>query len=178
VKHLVFSGGEQVLDVPFLNIKYRIEKYFRDTVCASKAVRRCTFLHTAYFYENLVSKKGTKRISTDGRAGTVRFATPLRADEKIPMIFSSDIGTKLKTMMLVCSHSFVPGKIAADALLHPGRLSKARSLSVPVAGDLISPNEYVRIFSQVANTTAVYEQQSIVDFAAQPIPGKGVRQTC
>lgn len=97
------SGGEKT-GIPFLDVKHEIEMYIR-----SLKLPYNVFLHTCYFYENLVSKGGNKRVQADSEHGLI-FSTPLPKDLPIPMISAFDIG-----------------RIAAEVLMNPDKFtSKTR----------------------------------------------------
>jgi hypothetical protein len=59
VRYLIFSGGEQT-GLPFMDIKYEIEQYMR-----TLNIEYEVYLHTVYFYENFISKKGSKRVESN-----------------------------------------------------------------------------------------------------------------
>jgi hypothetical protein len=54
-----YSGGERT-GLPFLDVIYKIEQYAR-----SLQLPFAVFLHTVFFYENLITKKGSKRVTAD-----------------------------------------------------------------------------------------------------------------
>lgn len=81
---LMNSGGEHI-DVPFLDTKHEIELYMR-----SLNLNHAVYLHTAFFYENLIVKKGMKRVNST--ANEILFTGGLPRQLKIPMIAVEDIG--------------------------------------------------------------------------------------
>jgi hypothetical protein len=65
---VVFSGGERI-GVDAMDNKIKIEEYLRGLPWAeSKA--KLVVLHTAFFYENVATKRGTRRVKV--RCGEVR----------------------------------------------------------------------------------------------------------
>lgn len=144
VQYLVFSGGEKT-NIPLFDVKFDIEQHIR-----SLDIPRTVFLHTCFFYENLVTKKGTKRVEV-GQEGLI-FCTPLPPNLKIPMISSRDIG-----------------RIAAVAILYPDRFQNGES--VPIAGDVVSCDEFVSSFKKHSGLNASYVVDSLEEFEKKPFPG-------
>lgn len=57
---VVFSGGERI-GVDAMDNKIKIEEYLRGL-----PLRKAVYLHTAFFYENLATKRGTRRVKVCG----------------------------------------------------------------------------------------------------------------
>ncbi len=80
-----FSGGEKI-GIGFLDTKHEIEAYMK-----SLELKHAVYLHTAFFYENLVMKKGMKRVDSSDEH-SIHFSGGLPHDLRIPMIAVEDIG--------------------------------------------------------------------------------------
>lgn len=57
---VVFSGGERI-GVDAMDNKIKIEEYMR-----SLPLLKAVYLHTAFFYENVATKRGTRRVKVRG----------------------------------------------------------------------------------------------------------------
>lgn len=152
VKRVVFSGGERI-GVYAMDNKFQIEEYLR-TLNFSHIV----YLHTAFFYENIVTKRGTKRVRIErnpssGRISRYFFSIPLLEDMAIPFISPKDIG-----------------RVAATVLLAPH--SDIRSeIVLPIAGDVLSPKQFVEKVANLTGVESSYTQLPLDFFQRLPIPG-------
>lgn len=146
VRLVVFSGGESI-GVDAMDNKWKIEQYLR-----TLPLEHLVVIHTAFFFENVATKRGTKRVKVDRARRTYCFSIPLLRDMRIPFIAPHDIG-----------------RFAAAVILRPNKFphgSVAR-----IAGDVISPQEYVDTFARLTGKQATYEQFSLDFFRRLPIPG-------
>ena len=131
LRNVVFSGGEKTR-VESLNAKADIETYARSLLEKqssqdddnNKRSLCCTFLHTSFFYENLITKNQQPRyrVTDDGR---FVFSLPLAADQEIAMIGARDIGR-------------IAGRLLTTHQPTAGSIS-----SWTIVGDLVSPNRFL-----------------------------------
>lgn len=152
VKRVVFSGGERI-GVYAMDNKFQIEEYLR-TLNFSHIV----YLHTAFFYENIVTKRGTKRVRIErnpssGRISRYFFSIPLLEDMAIPFISPKDIGRVAATVLLA-PHSDIPSEIV-----------------LPIAGDVLSPKQFVEKVANLTGVESSYTQLPLDFFQRLPIPG-------
>eukprot|EP00898_Chlorokybus_atmophyticus_P004815 jgi/Chlat1/5334/Chrsp35S05266 len=146
VQRVVFSGGERI-NVPSMDNKADIEGMWQ-----TMPFPWIVYLHSSFFYENVATKRGTKRVLVNKERTEYRFSIPLLKDVPIPFMSSRDIGT-----------------MAAFILNNPDKFLSGQELRA--AGDIISPQQYVETFSKVTGKKAKYEQLSLEFFARLPIPG-------
>ena len=154
VSSVVFSGGQRT-GIDVLDTKSKIEDEMRTVFASQRSLshlRRVLFLHSSFFYENLLTKVGTKRVfSLDD--GSVLFKAPLPKDISIPMVSSYDIG-----------------RAAAYAFLHPEELEpysridsttvQNGALTVPpirLVGQVADGDTFVKHFSALTGKVARYE---------------------
>ena len=133
LRNVVFSGGERTR-VESLNAKANIEAYARSLL--EKQARHpddkprlcCTFLHTSFFYENLITKNQQQRyrVAEDGQ---FIFSLPLDPNQEIAMISASDIG-----------------RIAGRILTTTPTAATTGSLSI--VGDLVSPSKFLSVLQR------------------------------
>ncbi len=159
VQRVVFSGGERI-GVDAMDNKIKIEEYLR-----TLPLPHIIYLHTAFFYENIATKRGTKRVRierdpADGRITKYAFSIPLLEDMAIPFISPTDIG-----------------RVGATLLLAPPTQIPSGSV-VPVAGDVLSPREFVAAVARVTRAQATYTQLSLDFFRRLPIPGAELMYVC
>eukprot|EP00054_Salpingoeca_dolichothecata_P020259 m.127462 g.127462 ORF g.127462 m.127462 type:complete len:368 (+) comp23545_c0_seq3:148-1251(+) len=125
VKHFIFSSGERTgLDI--LDSKANIEDFIRRETPFPYQL----FLHSGFFFENLVFKSGQQRFSCEVHDGElqVTFANPFPADFSVVMHSASDVG-----------------RLAALALLRPRRFTHGSAIRV--VGGRYTGEEFARSFS-------------------------------
>jgi len=152
VQRVVFSGGERI-GVDTMDNKIKIEEYLR-----TLPLPHVVYLHTAFFFENVATKRGTKRVrvTRDPRQGHITqytFSIPLLQDMRIPFISPTDIGRVAATVLLAPITEFPSGSI------------------LPIAGDVLSPREFVSAVARLTGAKATYTQLSLDFFRRLPIPG-------
>ncbi|GAB5033289.1 Hypothetical protein NocV09_01300300 [Nannochloropsis oceanica] len=152
VQRVVFSGGERI-GVDTMDNKIKIEEYLR-----TLPLPHVVYLHTAFFFENVATKRGTKRVrvTRDPRQGHITqytFSIPLLQDMRIPFISPTDIGRVAATVLLAPITQFPSGSI------------------LPIAGDVLSPREFVSAVARLTGAKATYTQLSLDFFRRLPIPG-------
>lgn len=93
ITSVVFSGGQRT-GIAVLDTKADIEEELKGQIANEEAMNHLKFvlfLHSSFFYENLITKTGTKRVfKTDD--GSIVFKAPLPKDLSVPMVSSYDIG--------------------------------------------------------------------------------------
>mmetsp|Transcript_13972 Transcript_13972/g.23304 ORF Transcript_13972/g.23304 Transcript_13972/m.23304 type:complete len:337 (-) Transcript_13972:559-1569(-) len=146
VKWVVFSGGERI-GVDAMDNKADIEDYLR-----TLDLPWIVYIHAAFFFENIATKRGTKRVKISKDGSQYTFSIPLKKDMPIPFIASSDIG-RFAAYILCNRDKFIASQV------------------VPIAGDCISPQQFVDCFSRLTGKSALYEEFSLDFFRTLPIPG-------
>lgn len=133
VQHIIFSGLENVDKIsggekfaPHFTDKARIEEYIRTLPIAS------SFIYLAFFYANFVDIYKPRP-----RGDTLEFPIYLPRDFRAPFV---DPLTATGPAVL---------EIFSDR-------DKYAGLSLPVIGDVISPNEIVETFTRVTGKKAAY----------------------
>jgi hypothetical protein len=116
------------------------------------------YLHTAFFYENVATKRGTKRVRVtrdpqDGHVTQYAFSIPLLQDMRIPFISPMDIGRVAATVLLAPPSQFPSGSV------------------LPIAGDVLCPRDFVTAVARLTGAEATYSQLSLDFFRRLPIPG-------
>ncbi len=152
VQRVVFSGGERI-GVDTMDNKIKIEEYLR-----TLPLPHVVYLHTAFFFENVATKRGTKRVrvTRDPRQGHITqyaFSIPLLQDMRIPFISPTDIGRVAATVLLAPVSQFPSGSI------------------LPIAGDVLSPRDFVSAVARLTGAEGTYTQLSLDFFRHLPIPG-------
>lgn len=152
VQRVVYSGGERI-GVDAMDNKIKIEEYLR-----TLPLPHVVYLHTAFFFENVATKRGTKRVrvTRDPQGGHITqyaFSIPLLQDMRIPFISPTDIGRVGATVLLAPPSQFPSGSI------------------LPIAGDVLCPREFVQAVARVTGAEATYSQLSLDFFRCLPIPG-------
>jgi len=96
ITHVVFSGGQRT-GIDVLDVKAKIESEMREIWSQSQEAKRhlqwVLFLHSSFFYENLLTKSGTKRVHrSETDANSILFKAPLPSNLAVPMVSATDIG--------------------------------------------------------------------------------------
>jgi uncharacterized protein YbjT (DUF2867 family) len=133
VQHLVFSSLENVDEItggkkfaPHFTDKARIEQYIRTLPIKS------SFIYMAFFYTNLIEFYTPKR-----QGDTLVFPIYLPKDFRAPFV----------------DPLTATGPAVLEILSHPNQYA---GKSLPVIGDMISPQEMVDTFVRVTGKKAVY----------------------
>ncbi|CEM35089.1 unnamed protein product [Vitrella brassicaformis CCMP3155] len=175
VSLVVFSGGERI-NVEGMDNKAEIEDLWKRMIAEARKEKgkgwvqpRIVFLHSAFFMENVVAKRGTKRVKVDHDRRHYEFSVPLKQHMRVPMIGGDDIG-----------------KVAAAILADPERsLHDTDKIPFPsmweikIAGDAVTPQQFVDTFLRLKNrnrseqdkVTGEYREFSLQFFRSLPIPG-------
>ncbi|MEO7681903.1 MAG: NmrA/HSCARG family protein, partial [Sphingomonas sp.] len=133
VRHLVFSSLENVADItngakfaPHFTDKARVEDYIRTLPV------RSSFIMLAFFYTNLLEYYPPRVEGND-----LVFPIYLPKDFRAPFVDPTS----------------ATGPAVLEIFTHPGEYAGA---SLPLIGDLISPEEMVETFTRVTGKKAVY----------------------
>lgn len=133
VKHVVFSSLENVGSLtggkkfaPHFTDKARVEEYIRSSPI------QCTFVYLAFFYTNLLELY-PPRMDGD----TLVFPIYLPGDFRAPFV----------------DPMTATGPAVLEILSHP---AKYAGQSLPVVGDVLSPNAMVDTFQRVTGRKAAY----------------------
>ena len=148
---VIFSGGES-MGIDEMDNKSKIEKYLR-----SLPLKKVIYLHIAFFYEEIVTKRGTKRVQVDSLKNPTKytFSIPLKENQKVAFISSYDIG--------VFGAHLIVNRHLIDSYKHGD--------VIPIAGDYITPKEFVESFQRVTKKQANYKEMSLDFFRQLPIAG-------
>jgi len=163
INFIVFQGGEPT-GIDELDNKPKIESYFRSLNFG--ASQSLLFLRGSFFFENVVTKRRTKRVEALTRDGSsLKFSIPLRADNRIPMVSVTDIG-KVAAQLII--EAFRSGRDAKRWQSCPGAIPV-----VEVVAEDVSPADFVATFNRVSGgaKVACYEQFDLSFFEQLPIPG-------
>ncbi|HEV8200017.1 MAG TPA: NmrA/HSCARG family protein [Candidatus Polarisedimenticolia bacterium] len=152
VKHVVFSSLENVDSItggkkfaPHFTDKARVEDYIRGLPI------RSTFIYMAFFYTNLVELY-PPRLDGD----TLVFPIYLPGDFRAPFV----------------DPLTAAGPAVLEILSHP---AKYAGQSLPVVGDILSPNEMVETFQRVTGRKAVYRSAYAPALPPPQIPADALR---
>lgn len=170
VESIIFSSGPPT-GVDFLDIKNNIEAYI-----ASLGFPYQIFLHSGFYYDNLIIKGGQPRLhcQQSGSMYEVTLSSPF--PEYLPCIMhaASSIGKTGQNVMLYClTH------LCAAAVLLENRVLPTNS-TVPIVGSRVTPAEYAETLNVLAAQLglpirAKYTQMSL-EALTELIPGRtGVR---
>lgn len=101
VSCVIFSGGES-MGIDEMDNKSKIENYLR-----SLPLKKVIYLHIAFFYEEIVTKRGTKRVQLIKDPEKYIFSIPLKENQKVAFISSYDIGFRLIQLSSYFIHNFL-----------------------------------------------------------------------
>ncbi|HWL86105.1 MAG TPA: NmrA/HSCARG family protein [Polyangiaceae bacterium] len=153
VHHVIFSGLENVDEItggkkfaPHFTDKARVEEYIRGLPLQS------SFIYLAFFYTNLLEYY-TPRMDGD----TLVFPIYLPGDFRAPFV---DPLTATGPAVL---------EIFANPAQYAGK-------SLPVLGDIISPNEMVETFQRVTGKKATYRSAYAREELLQHFPAFGANE--
>ena len=147
---VIYSGGESI-GIDEMDNKFKVEGYLR-----SLPLKKVIYIHSSFFFENIATKRGTKRVKVDNVKNPQQyiFSVPLKEHQKIPFIAPYDIG------------------VFSANLIVSGLIANYRNGDIiPIAGDVISPSEFISYFQKVTNKQASYAEFSLDFFRQLPIPG-------
>jgi len=153
VQHIIFSGLENVDRItggkkwaPHFTDKARVEEYIRSLPVAS------SFIYLAFFYTNLIEYY-SPRMDGD----TLVFPIYLPADFRAPFV---DPLTATGPAVL---------EIFDNPTLYAGK-------SLPVVGDIISPNEMMETFTSITGKKAAYRSAYTREGLLQHFPAFGANE--
>ena len=98
---VIFSGGESI-GIDEMDNKSKIESYLR-----SLPLKKTIYLHISFFYEEIVTKRGTKRVQIIKDPEKYIFSIPLKENQKVAFISSYDIGFCLSILWVFCLRSMI-----------------------------------------------------------------------
>jgi uncharacterized protein YbjT (DUF2867 family) len=153
VQHIVFSSLENVEKitggkkwVPHFTDKAKVEEYIRTLPVTS------SFIYLAFFYTNLL-EYFPPRVGGD----TLRFSIYLPEDFRAPFV----------------DPLTAAGPAVLEIFSNPDKYS---GKSLPVIGDIISPNEMMEMFTRVTGKKAAYDSAFTRERFVQYFPGFGANE--
>lgn len=178
VRRIVFSSGDRLDGLPALSAKWYLER-----VLSEVGGVPCVALRSSFFFENFVRKNGQRRVTVSNAtagsaslnahgemAGTVgnpvyEFGLPLAATNAIPMIATADIGRAAALALSAWPEAAsAPGAPDTSGLLGKTRdagTTDTGCFAIPLAGDIVSPTQYVAAFEAASGCTGVYVEGSV-----------------
>eukprot|EP00035_Acanthoeca_spectabilis_P036037 m.37446 g.37446 ORF g.37446 m.37446 type:complete len:405 (+) comp7699_c0_seq1:36-1250(+) len=153
---VIFSGGAPT-GIQELDAKARIEAHLR-----TLPINQTLFLHSSFFYENLVTKAGIPRVAACERA-----SSPQGGNKEVPLgvTFTNPLPHKLPVVM----HSAGDlGRAAAAAALDPARFRAGEA--VRIVGSRCTPAQFASAYTAATSIEASYVQMDLNTLQSEVFP--------